>query len=196
MLLAWLFWTKRLQFENAAGKSKAPTRSGERVSNTVPYSNSQPCSPVVDVTPQNNMQASHSGEASSSNQYNDGRTPGPPVQSQLMNPLNNKAWVGLVEECVELFEELDSLTNLDDSGKQVTRHVNYRLEEILLRSGVETIDHDLTFNRNRHQVVGSTSSVAPGTPIVETLSPGFTVGRRVFRRARVRIADASFSKPD
>ena len=94
----------------------------------------------------------------------------------------------LVEECVEIVDELDShMDGLDAPRRELARHVVLRMEEILGRSGVEVIMNDATFDRARHKPTTASAATTPGAAISETLSPGFAVGRRVLRRARVRV---------
>jgi molecular chaperone GrpE (heat shock protein) len=102
--------------------------------------------------------------------------------------LGNRPWVGLVEECVELYDELDRLTAQEDApSREMAVHVTSRLLEILERAGVTTIAGGETFERRLHEPAMPTSAVRPGAAIAEFLSPGFAVERRVFRRARVRL---------
>jgi molecular chaperone GrpE (heat shock protein) len=102
--------------------------------------------------------------------------------------LENKPWVNLVEENVNLFEECDRLlTSLDASSREFAQHVNCRLGELLHRAGVTIIAGDATFDRVRHQSDPADSIPTNGMPVAETQSPGFAVGRRVFRRARVKV---------
>jgi len=94
----------------------------------------------------------------------------------------------LVEECVEVVDELDRHMNTFDAPRrEVAEHVVLRMEEVLERSGVEVISNEPTFDRGRHQPVGASATASPGAAIAETLSPGFAIGRRVLRRARVRV---------
>ena len=98
----------------------------------------------------------------------------------------------LVEECVSLFDEIDRLRpDLDMSGQDLAEHLGSRLQEILQRSGVTIIAEDATFDRRRHLPESAESEVADGTPILATQSPGFAVGRRIFRRARVKLAGST-----
>jgi hypothetical protein len=109
--------------------------------------------------------------------------------------VENKRWLKLVEECVELYDQLDrNRGRFDRAGRELTDHVTYRLQEILDRCGVELIAGEMTFDYTRHQPEQTTASVAVGAPIAETLSPGFSLGRRVLRRARVRLAEAPPTK--
>ena len=105
------------------------------------------------------------------------------------DPLDNKPWLGVVEECVELFDELARLkANFDPARQELIEHVCARLEEILVRSNVTLIANEATFDRNRHQPERKGLHVSPGAAIGETLSPGFAVGRRVLRRAIVKMS--------
>jgi hypothetical protein len=107
------------------------------------------------------------------------------------NPLENKPWSRLVEDCVCLFDEVERLRpELDNTAQEFASHVTCRLQEILERSGVEIIAEDTGFDRTRHQAETSLSAIDNETTITRTLSPGFAVGRRVFRRARVELAES------
>jgi molecular chaperone GrpE (heat shock protein) len=100
--------------------------------------------------------------------------------------------VNLVEECVALYEEVDRIRRgLNASCQELADHLRCRLEETLERSGVTRIAGDPDFDRHRHQPPATGAPPRPGAPVAETLSPGFAVGRRVFRRAVVRLADAA-----
>ena len=104
--------------------------------------------------------------------------------------LNNKAWIKLTQECVTLFDELDrKSTSMDPRRQELAGYVCSQLEEILERCGVTIISGDSTFDDRRHRPYPAVSRVAAGTAIAETLSPGFVVGPRVLRRARVRLAE-------
>ncbi|HKP51299.1 MAG TPA: hypothetical protein VJ183_01460 [Chloroflexia bacterium] len=111
-----------------------------------------------------------------------------PGTSIARDPLDNKPWLGLVEECVALFDELDRHgPGFDPPRQELAEHVCFRLREILERSGVEIIEGATLFDRIQHQQEGITGSVPLGAHIAETLSPGFHIGRRVLRRARVKL---------
>ena len=102
--------------------------------------------------------------------------------------LENTAWVSLVEECVELFDELDRVSpSLDPPAREFADHLTFRLREILVRSGATLISEDQTFDRNRHRPEPVSEDFQPGATIVETMSPGFAIDRRVLRRARVKV---------
>ena len=116
--------------------------------------------------------------------------PSRPNSSNADDPLNDKRWLKLVEECIGLFDDLDRhLASFDPARQALAEHVLLQLQEILERSNVELITDDTTFERRRHQPEPPTTGVVPGTPIIKTLSPGFAVERRVLRRARVRVAE-------
>ncbi len=125
-------------------------------------------------------------------------SPAPYTTPMVPEPMNRRPaetslledghWMKLVEECVEVVNELDDhMSNFDAPRREVARHVILRLEEVLGRSGVEIIENDASFDRARHQQTPASAVTAPGAPISETLSPGFAVGPRVLRRARVRV---------
>jgi hypothetical protein len=116
----------------------------------------------------------------------------PPQQTQPVSLPDrgpgDKPWLDLVEEIVLLFDELEqSADKMEPQGRAIALHVCDRLREILERSGVEVIANDSTFDLMRHRPEPAVASVPAGSPIQETLSPGFAVGRRVLRRAIVRI---------
>ena len=104
--------------------------------------------------------------------------------------LNNKAWIKLTQECVTLFDKLDRKSaSMDPRRQELASYVCSQLEEILERCGVTIISGDSAFDERRHRPSPAVSRVAAGTAIAETLSPGFVVGPRVLRRARVRLAE-------
>lgn len=106
------------------------------------------------------------------------------------DPLDNKPWISLVEDCVELVDELDRvIDSLDPPRQEMVEHAIDRLREILERSSVDVITEEASFDRNRHKPVNPAPGLSSGAPIAQTLSPGFAVGRRVLRRARVKLAD-------
>ena len=61
-----------------------------------------------------------------------------------------------------------------------------RLEEIIERHNAQPIDGDRWFDTRRHQAVPA-ACVPDGTPILETLRPGWLLENQVLRRARVRV---------
>lgn len=105
------------------------------------------------------------------------------------DPLNNTAWVKLAEACVELFAELDRYqADFDPPRREIAEHVCNRLMEILARNGVDLIDADGAFDRSLHEPDPPGIRPKPGAATVQhVISPGFQVGRRVLRRARVEI---------
>lgn len=108
-----------------------------------------------------------------------------PVSSKA--DLENGPWIGLVEDCVALIGEFDRhKISFDPQCQEIVDHTVLRLEEVLVRSGVEIISDEVDFDRNRHKPAAEDSST-DGT-IIETISPGFAVEQRVLRRARVRLS--------
>lgn len=107
--------------------------------------------------------------------------------SEKTSPLDNKAWLGLVEECVDLFDELDRYApSMDGAGRELAQHIMARIQEVLARCGVSVIEGDNAFTRSDHQSETGGGAVE-GSRIVHTLSPGFRVDQRVLRRAIVAI---------
>ena len=116
-------------------------------------------------------------------------------ESPAGEPLDNKPWLKLVEESVTLLDELDRhRADFDAPRQDLADHVICRLQEILERCGVDSIDGDHDFDRNRHQPEGR-ARLMPGAKVTATLSPGFRVGKRVLRRARVLIEDPASAGP-
>lgn len=98
------------------------------------------------------------------------------------------AWEKLAEDCVDVVDELDrNMASFDPERQELADHVILRIEEVLERSGVDVISEDATFDSKRHRLEKATTKTSPGAHITETLSPGFAVGRRVLRRAKVRV---------
>lgn len=103
-------------------------------------------------------------------------------------PEGEEPWVKLVEDCVGVVDELDRhMASLDPRYQELADHVIFRLGEVLERSGVDVISDDTAFDSRRHRPERASSRTSPGATVTETLSPGFAVGRRVLRRARVRV---------
>jgi hypothetical protein len=115
-----------------------------------------------------------------------GVKPPPPVEPR--DPSGDDHWIDLAEGCIEVIDELDqNAEGFDSPRRDLAEHVVLRLEEVLERSGVEVITNDAIFDRARHRPVPSDGAATTGVAISETLSPGFAVGHRVLRRARVRV---------
>jgi len=113
------------------------------------------------------------------------------------DPLANKPWLNVVEDCVDLYDELERLQpSLDVAAQEVADHCCGRLLEILERSGVTILAENTTFDPKRHSAEPVRESPSEGAAIEATLSPGFAVGRRVFRRARVKLAASILPPPE
>lgn len=109
-----------------------------------------------------------------------------------VEPLDNAPWVGLASQCAELFDELDrTLDQFDPARREVAEHALYRLREVLELSGVDVIEGDPVFDRNRHEPVGPVPTGATDKGAMRIVSPGFAVGQRVLRRARVSFSPAA-----
>jgi hypothetical protein len=115
--------------------------------------------------------------------------------NEMDDRLANRLWLELAEECVLLYDELDRHRfEFDPARQELVDHVCLRLQEILERSGIDTIMTQDGFDRQRHQIDEAGSSARTGSRIVEVESPGFAVGPRVLRRARVRLSESELLK--
>jgi GrpE len=114
-----------------------------------------------------------------------GAAPNPP---QAEDPLKNKRWIALAEGCTELFNELDGRYPPSDARYEVANHTLHRLQVVLRRSGVEMLIRDRAYDPKRHQLVPPDPAVPPGTSLARVISPGFAIGSRVLRPAKVQIA--------
>jgi molecular chaperone GrpE (heat shock protein) len=109
------------------------------------------------------------------------------TQAPEIDALENRAWLKLVNECTDLYDELDTHADgLDAAGREIAEHACLRLQEILQRNGVELIDQDGPFERKLHQLPAGAPTAGAGPPI-QVVTPGFRVGRRILRRARVAV---------
>ena len=126
----------------------------------------------------------------------DGSPPNPPTDTPNPEPFDGRSappdgkWLGLVEEVVLLLDEMErAQTTLAPNARELAEHVESRLGEILIRTGVQSINDESTFDRLRHQPLPGRSAKHGTAVIAETIRPGLIVGRRVLRRAVVRLAD-------
>ena len=134
------------------------------------------------------------GASTDKKKFADADGPSTPSHAETSDPepaniLEDERWMKLVEECVEMVDELDEhMESFEAPRREVARHVILRLEEILGRSGVEIISNDAIFDHARHKPDADHSAFDNGATVGETLGPGFAVGPRVLRRARVRLS--------
>lgn len=96
--------------------------------------------------------------------------------------------VALLRELIQLEKELEEITQSPEppSSRMVIEHIVFRLEEIIERHNAQPINGDRWFDTRRHQAVPA-ACVPDGTPILETLRPGWVLNNQVLRRARVRV---------
>lgn len=138
--------------------------------------------PVTMSSPQNSPQLSKQEPWPSS------------LPNPCRDPIDNKPWMKLVEECADLFDELDRhMDALDPERREMAEHVCRRLQEILERCGVELIDQEAMFERRLHQLVGLSVGMSPEAATARIISPGFRVGPRILRRARVQLLQEASS---
>jgi hypothetical protein len=96
----------------------------------------------------------------------------------------------LAEECVSLFDEVErNKPFFAPPGQELAEHVLCRIQEMLQRSGVAAIADEAIFDRHRHQPVNRNPGATEQARIIETISPGFAIGQRILRRARVKLAE-------
>jgi len=110
-------------------------------------------------------------------------------REELVSPNGkDEQWMTLVEECVGLVKDLDRhMDEFDLARRDLADHVILTMAEGLERSGVDLILDDEIFDSKRHVSADAKSRTASGATIAETLSPGLAVGRRVLRKAQVRM---------
>jgi len=113
---------------------------------------------------------------------------GPEEDGQQIDGPEDEQWIELVEECVGVVKELDrNMAAFDPARRELADHVILSLAEGLERSGVDLIVDDEAFDNKRHEPAEAQVQTAPGATITETVSPGIAVGRRVLRKAQVRV---------
>lgn len=103
--------------------------------------------------------------------------------------LENKSFIKVVEECVDVMDEFESYIERveTDEGKMIAEIVVKRLQELLERSGLHSInDTNEPFSILRH-VPSPMSSVPEGIRIQKIIRLGLAIENRVFRRAIVEI---------
>ena len=92
----------------------------------------------------------------------------------------------LIRECADLMNELDTyITKADTKTAQFLEYTLSRLEDALDRSHVDRIDTEELFNPVPASLSHSGTHIPQGTPITETIRPGYVLGNRVIRRALV-----------
>jgi hypothetical protein len=104
-------------------------------------------------------------------------------------PGKDEKWMELVEECAGVIKDLDRhMDGFDPARRDLADHVILSMAEGLERAGVDLIlDDDEVFDNKRHEPADTQVRTAPGATITEIVSPGIAVGRRVLRKAQVRV---------
>lgn len=106
-----------------------------------------------------------------------------PPQANLANGPYRK----LVEDCADLLEEYEQmLPRMNETVRPFAENVVDRLQEILERNGVASIEDETSYDIIRHKVE-PVKNVPQGAPILETLTPGLALQEKVLRRAKVRV---------
>jgi len=183
--------------ETAADAANPPSRHASGV---------EPPTPVTSPTPEinaDNTEAKTSPAPSAAIPENTTADADVPLPTKSIDndatsdPLDNKPWLDLAKDCLALFEEMDRNRDFFETQgeRQLADHIGLRLQEILERSGLEVIDTGGPFGRNLHQPDRSAAGTAPELLAVEIRSPGFRIGRRILRRARVRLLGSTDEPP-
>lgn len=111
-----------------------------------------------------------------------------PDDGPLLPPSDADRFVQAVGELTELVAVLDRQRGqVDEVARPWLDYLIDQVTGVLVRCDVELIDSEAAYRRARHEPVGSAAMPAEGQEIVETIRPGFALGRRVLLRARVRL---------
>ena len=101
--------------------------------------------------------------------------------------LDNRPLVKLAENVVRLGDDIARhLPTLSAEAAEFAQYVSGRLDEMLLRCGLEPIEDETEFHIVRHQAVPP-GNIPNGTPITATLVPGLRLEEKVLRRAKVAV---------
>ena len=103
--------------------------------------------------------------------------------------LNNKEFVKIVEECVDIMNEFETYMNRlqSEEAKIMGELVIKRLQELLERSGLDRIDDITTpFSILLHTPIPLVP-VQEGEPIIKILQPGLILENRVFLKAKIQL---------
>ncbi len=92
-----------------------------------------------------------------------------------------------LKDCADLLTELEDMHDkLDERARPLSEHIRVTLQEMVERAGAIRIEDEPSFDVSRHQSV-PVARVSPGTPIAETVEPGYVFDGRVIKRAKVVI---------
>lgn len=188
-----------------ANPEKASPRDSNELSDSLVKKLELSAKPLVDFSddskqevPSTNTQAlpipshdPHSVEESNILQTKDAIAVQPTSLSEkVLKPAEyaDDTWQNLVQECIDLLETLERHQEQPIDGRELNDYITSQLIEILQRNQVEIVDSDSEYNLLRHQVLPPGSKAEPGAKIARTVSPGFAIGRRVLRRAKVELA--------
>ncbi len=103
--------------------------------------------------------------------------------------LDNKPFVKLTEECLDLMNEFEGyIARLEtDEGKMMAEMLVKRFQEMLERSGLQRIDDkNEPFSVLRHIPVPM-EPVSEGTLLEKIICSGLALENRVFRKAKVKV---------
>ena len=102
--------------------------------------------------------------------------------------LDNKPFVKLFKECTNALKELDRLSSgfKSEDSKILLELINENIRTALFLAGGTPIDNDSVFDSIKH-VCPENMQAKDGTPILEIIQPGVSIGERVFIRAKVKL---------
>lgn len=112
-----------------------------------------------------------------------------PVEEPPPPLLDNRPFVKLAEECVDMMNEFEGYIERLETreGKMMVELIVKRLQELLERSGLHRIDDETElFSVLRHIPI-PIESVSEGTPLNGIIRAGLALENRVLRKAKVNV---------
>ena len=112
------------------------------------------------------------------------------MEKELPSLLDNRIFIKLVEECVDIMNEFESFIDRmeTDEGREVAQMIVRRLQESLERLGLSRIDDvNVPFSILLHNPEPM-MPVADGEALEKVLLSGLKIENRVFRKAKVQIS--------
>lgn len=93
----------------------------------------------------------------------------------------------LVRECVDLFDEMVEIADGGGPAGEIADHVCSQLTELLQRCGVTILGEEPLYDLTKHQFIGSKPKAPDSFTVVR---PGFALGAKVLRRAKVKSVES------
>ncbi|UZJ40278.1 hypothetical protein OO006_07790 [Prosthecochloris sp. SCSIO W1101] len=109
------------------------------------------------------------------------------IPKEGKNLLDNKSWTKLVEEFCTMQKEFDDYSDrYDGESKEICEIASERIQEILVRNGLDSIDHADVFDIKLHKPVPF-RQISHRTAVQKVIKPGLRLENRVFKKATVRL---------